>query len=661
MPIDFKKELNEEQYKAVTEGNGPALVLAGAGSGKTRTLTYRVAYLIEQGVSPENILLVTFTNKAAREMLERVESILQKYPKGIWGGTFHHIGNRLLRKYATTLDYKNNFAILDREDSLVLMKQCYDELVDANKKSRYFPKANIIHNLNGYARNKGIGIKELMRENYDYLEGRELDLAESVANYYYEKKKLANSMDFDDLLINWLKLLTGNSNIREKLSSQFQYILVDEYQDTNKIQDSIIKILAAKNKNIMAVGDDSQSIYSFRAAEISNILDFPKEFPDTKIYKLEINYRSTPQILKLANSSIMNNKNKFVKNLKSIKQDHIKPKFTVNQNNRDQAKFVAQEINKLFEAGEDPQEIAVLFRSVFQALELELELNRKGISYIIRGGIRFFEQKHIKDVISYLKILSNHKDELAWKRILMLQEGIGMQTAEKIFKEIKKLSNLNEAVDNFEFQGSDKVKRGINAIKNIFKDLRNIEGNIIRNSIKIILKNGYSGYLKSNFDNHIERTDDLNQLGDFSEEYENLDEFLSEIALSEAFKNKQGTNRDVIQVQNKDQDKIILSTIHQAKGLEWNNVFVIGLAEGQFPHRRVYDNPREIEEERRLFYVAATRARNNLHLTFPAINSSNEAINQASTFIQELSESLFEKGINGGEFEDLPIIEYESK
>ena len=656
MPIDFKKELNEEQYKAVTEGEGAALVLAGAGSGKTRTLTYRVAYLIEQGVNPENILLVTFTNKAAREMLERVENILQKYPRGIWGGTFHHIGNRLLRKYAPALDYKNNFTILDKEDSLVLLKQCYDELVDTDKKSRYFPKANVIHNLNGYARNKGMGIKELMIKKYDYLEGRELDLAESIANYYGEKKKITNAMDFDDLLINWLRLLTGNSNAREKLSSQFQYILVDEYQDTNKIQDSIIKILAGKYKNIMVVGDDSQSIYSFRAAEISNILDFPKEFLDTKIYKLETNYRSTPEILRLANTSIMNNRNKFVKNLKSVKSNHLKPKFITKESNREQAKFIAEEISGLIDRGENPKEIAVLFRSVFQALELELELNRKGISYIMRGGIRFFEQKHVKDIVSYLKIISNHKDELAWRRALMLQEGIGLQTAGKIFGEIKKLNNLDDFIHNFEFKGSDKIKQGLAQMKEIFFELRGVKKDIIRNSIKIILKKGYSSYMKANFENYLERLDDLNQLGDFSEEYESLEQFLSETALSENFKAKKWTSKDIIS--SDDRNKIILSTIHQAKGLEWDNVFVIGLAEGQFPHRKVYDNPREIEEERRLFYVATTRAKNNLYLTFPVTSGPNGVINQASVFIQELSEDLFDRKENNDDFDDLPIIEY---
>lgn len=656
MKIDFRKELNDEQYKPVVEGDGASLVLAGAGSGKTRTLTYRVAYLIEKGVNPENILLVTFTNKASKEMLDRVESILGYYPKGIWGGTFHHIANRLLRQYAEAIGYTSNFTILDREDSNVLMKQCYDELVNDENKSRYFPKVNVLSNLNGYARNKGVELSALMKTDYEYLSPKEISLAGAIADSYREKKLASNAMDFDDLLINWLKLLTSNSKIREKLSNQFQYILVDEYQDTNKIQDSIIKILAERHKNIMVVGDDSQSIYSFRAADISNILDFGKNFENTKIYKLETNYRSTPQILKLANSSIMNNRNKFVKNLTSVREDSHKPSLIVNGNGREQADFISKEIADIIDQGENPPEIAVLFRSAFQALELELELNRRGIPYIMRGGIKFFEQKHIKDVISYLKILANHKDEIAWKRLLMIHEGVGAQTANKIFGEMKKFESLKEALSLLNYKGSAKVTNSLQSIIKTLNELIMVDKEIIRESIKIILKNGYSDYLRTSFDNFLDRTEDLNQLADFSADKE-LNEFLTATALSENFKNKQG-DKQIIHTEEKEEDKIILSTIHQAKGLEWNNVFVIGLSDGQFPHHRVYDKPNEIEEERRLFYVAVTRAKNKLYLTFPMMNNQSEGINRQSIFLEELQEDLFSKKEND-EFNDLPIIEYE--
>ncbi|MBT4433052.1 ATP-dependent helicase [Candidatus Falkowbacteria bacterium] len=657
--INFKEELNNEQFEAVTKGDGPVLVLAGAGSGKTRTLTYRVAYLVEQGVDPENILLVTFTNKASSEMLERVEKILNRYPRGIWGGTFHRIGNRLLRKYATLLGYKNNFTILDREDSMVLLKQCYDELANKNEKSNYFPKAKIIHNLIGFARNRGMDLRDLMGKSYDYLSSQEIDLAQSISEYYARKKKDSNAMDFDDLLINWLKLLTGHSKVREKFQEQFKYILVDEYQDTNVIQDKIINILAVKNKNILVVGDDSQSIYSFRAAEISNILDFSQNFSKTKIHKLETNYRSTPEILELANQSILNNENKYPKNLKSIKSENKKPLFVVGRDNREQAKFISQEISRLIDQGESPQEIAVLFRSAFQALELELELNREGIPYTMRGGIKFFEQKHIKDIVSYLKVLSNFKDETAWRRVLMLHEGIGLQTAGKIFSQIKNFNILEDAIKLLEFKGSEKINNSLKNVLSIFKELVEIKEDVIQSSVKIILKNGYNLYLKTNFENFLERADDLNQMGAFSENYKSVDDFLSEVALTEAFKNNRNQS-NVVQVEDGEKDKIILSTIHQAKGLEWNTVFVIGLVDGQFPHRKVYEKHSEIEEERRLFYVAVTRAKDKLYLTYPMVSSRSEDMNEVSTFIEELDESLFEKkGRNEESFDDLPVIEYE--
>lgn len=652
--MDLKKELNKEQYNAVTNDGGPSLVLAGAGSGKTRTLTYRVAHLVMGGVNPENILLVTFTNKAADEMLKRVEEILGYYPKNIWGGTFHHIANKLLRRYASLIGYENNFTILDREDSNMLVKQAYNEIVDADKKSRYFPKSSVISNLIGYARNRGKSLYDLMKEKYDYLDDQELNMAQLISNRYMEKKKEANLMDFDDLLINLLSLLIGNSGVSKKLSDQFRYILVDEYQDTNKIQSDIINILAKKHKNIMVVGDDSQSIYSFRAADISNILDFPKNFKDTKIYKLETNYRSSPQILNLANSSILNNKNKFVKNLNSIKKDSIKPNLIINQNNRKQAQFICNEIIKLIDNNEGYNEICVLFRSVFQAMELEMELNKRNIQYIMRGGIRFFDQKHIKDISGFLKILSNLHDEIAWRRVLMLYEGVGAKTAEKIINQVKTHKTIDSFVESFNFSGSDKVVNSTKSIKNIFKKIRVNKDSSIKNSIDIILKNGYIEYLKTNFDNYIDRIEDINQLSEFSKNHKKLKDFLSDITLSENFKSNNKTITS-----NNSSNRIVLSTIHQAKGLEWDNVFVIGLTDGQFPHKKVYDKPLEIEEERRLFYVAVTRARNNLYLTFPATNNQNNTINRASIFIEELKEDLFDKKENNIGFDDLPIIEYD--
>ena len=656
MRINYKKELNKEQYKAVIESDGAALVLAGAGSGKTRVLIYRVAYLIENGVSPENILLVTFTNKAANEMLTRVQHLLKKEPKGIWGGTFHHIANRLLRKYAQVLGYKNNFTILDREDSLSLLKQCYDEFIDVKRKSKYFPKANIIYRIISLARNKKILTEEIMKKDYDYLTDQEISSVKKISERYKQKKKEINSMDFDDLLINLLKLLSENINIKEQLSRQFQYVLVDEYQDTNRIQADIIQALSEKHKNILAVGDDSQSIYSFRAADISNILNFPKRIPNTKIYKLETNYRSIPQILDLANQSISNNKNKYPKNLKSIKASAEKPIFILCRNNRKQAEFVIQEILKLQKQGIKINNIAVLFRSAFQALELELALSQSGILYVMRGGMRFFDQKHIKDVVAYLKILTNFRDEIAWQRILRLYEGIGLQTSQKIFNQVKKFSSLEEVIMFFKFRANEKVLKSLKSILSIFNKINKIKKNSVGELVKVILQSGYMDYLKTNFDNFLDRIDDLTQLANFSVKFKNLDDFLAELALSDSFQNKE---KNIVRKNESKQEKLVLSTIHQAKGLEWDTVFLIGLVDGQFPHRKVYDYPQEMEEERRLFYVAVTRTKNRLYLIYPTINNQNMNINELSTFVSELDEVFFDKIDFNNSFENLPTIEYD--
>ncbi|NCF75297.1 MAG: UvrD-helicase domain-containing protein, partial [Xanthomonadaceae bacterium] len=655
MRINYKKELNKEQYKAVIESDGAALVLAGAGSGKTRVLIYRVAYLIENGVSPENILLVTFTNKAANEMLTRVQHLLKKEPKGIWGGTFHHIANRLLRKYAQVLGYKNNFTILDREDSLSLLKQCYNEFIDVKRKSKYFPKANIIYRIISLARNKKILTEEIMKKDYDYLTDQEISSVKKISERYKQKKKEINSMDFDDLLINLLKLLSENINIKEQLSRQFQYVLVDEYQDTNRIQADIIQALSEKHKNILAVGDDSQSIYSFRAADISNILNFPKRIPNTKIYKLETNYRSIPQILDLANQSISNNKNKYPKNLKSIKASAEKPIFILCRNNRKQAEFVIQEILKLQKQGIKINNIAVLFRSAFQALELELALSQSGILYVMRGGMRFFDQKHIKDVVAYLKILTNFRDEIAWQRILRLYEGIGLQTSQKIFNQVKKFSSLEEVIMFFKFRANEKVLKSLKSILLIFNKINKIKKNSVGELVKVILQSGYMDYLKTNFDNFLDRIDDLTQLANFSVKFKNLDDFLAELALSDSFQNKE---KNIVRKNESKQEKLVLSTIHQAKGLEWDTVFLIGLVDGQFPHRKVYDYPQEMEEERRLFYVAVTRTKNRLYLIYPTINNQNMNINELSTFVSELDEVFFDKIDFNNSFENLPTIEY---
>jgi len=638
--IDYIKELNPEQLDVVMHGEGPCLVLAGAGSGKTRTLVYRVAYLIEKGVSPKNILLVTFTNKAAKEMLNRVEQLLKAKPQGLWGGTFHHIGNIVLRRYAKVLGYTNKFNILDKEDSKTLLKAVMGEL-HLNYKDKYFPKADIIQNIISFTANSQKPIKQVIEEKYSYLDPKLIPVIETIDKAYQKKKLKINVMDFDDLLLNWLKLLKKDKTIRKKLSTQFKYILVDEYQDTNHIQGEIINQLASVHKNVLVVGDDCQSIYSFRAADINNILDFPKKFKKTKVYKIETNYRSSPEILELANDSITNNLNQYQKALQPMLENKQKPALVSLRDSEQQAQFIAQRILELQEEGVGLSDLAILFRSSFQVMEMELELNKRGIPYQMRGGIKFFEQAHIKDIIAYLKIINNCVDELSWKRILLLYQGIGNANADYIWHEIKDSKNIKAAVEQLNrIPGNNKVLTSLEKLNQLFKYLLEQKKDFIASAIKQIIKADYEAYLKANFDNAKDRLEDLNQLANFATQYKKLEDFLADVTLSEGFKGE-----TIEGYQEGPKEALVLTTIHQAKGLEWQYVFLLGLVEGQFPHNKIYDYPEEIEEERRLFYVAVTRAKDELYLTYPIISFSfttGQNINKPSQFISELNDNLFE-------------------
>lgn len=638
--IDYRAELNTEQLDAVLDGDGPCLVLAGAGSGKTRTLVYRVAYLIEKGVDPKNILLVTFTNKASREMLNRVEVLLKCQPKGLWGGTFHHIGNAILRHYAKHLGYDNKFNILDSEDSKTMLKAVMGE-IGLNYKEKYFPKPDVIHSIISYCSNSQKSVREVFGTKYRYLDESLIPVIDSIATEYAKKKAASNTMDFDDLLTNWLRLLQEHPDVKHKLASQFKYILVDEYQDTNKIQSEIVYELASVHNNVLVVGDDCQSIYSFRAADINNILSFPERMPGTKIFKLETNYRSSPEILALANQCIGNNLNQYQKALHSLRDKMTRPALVSVQDDKQQAEFVCQRILELQEEGGSLNDIAILFRSSFQVMEMELALNKKSIPYEMRGGIRFFEQAHIKDVIAYLKVFNNLHDELSWKRLLLLYDGIGMSHADKIWQEINKVSDFKQLVSILpSLTSAEKVRRSLEKVKGLFATFLEQEKDFIATAIRQIIRSDYDVYVKNNFDNAKDRLEDLMQLSNFALSYNKLEDFLSDVSLSEGFRGEQ-----IEGYKEGPDESIVLSTIHQAKGLEWKNVFVIGLVEGQFPHYKVYDHPEELEEERRLFYVAVTRAKDELYLTYPIFSFSfttGQNINKRSTFVSELDDSLFE-------------------
>jgi len=627
--IDYQRNLNEQQLKVVLKAEGPCLVLAGAGSGKTRVLIYRLAYLLENGVNPKNILFVTFTNKASKEMLNRAEILLQSNISGLWIGTFHHIANIILRKEIEAFGYTSNFSIVDKEDSKDLISDCLDEL-GFLKKEKLFPKKEIILNIYNLAVNSQKEIEEIINNFYPNLSEYTSHI-KRVISYYSEKKQKANIMDFDDLLIYWLKILQ-KKELCDKYSKLFRYILVDEYQDTNRLQFEILKRLSSYYRNILVVGDDAQSIYSFRAADINNILDFPKVFKDANIFKLEINYRSTPQILSLANQIIKHNVNQFPKTLTSIKKDEQLPMVVKTKDVYQQAKFVCQRILELIGEGIPIKEIAVLFRSHFQALELEIELLKRNIPYVIRGGLRFFEQAHIKDVLSYLKLLINPKDELSFKRAISLHKGIGRSFANKIYEKFKDGANFSDIKKSLH----SRQKEGFEEFINIIESIKNLKP---QEAIYTILK-FYKNYCYLSFEDADDRILDLEELIKMAKDFSTIKNFISEISSFEDFK---GETR---KTSTKKEDFLVLSTIHQAKGLEWEVVFLIGFSDYEFPHPKVLESEEALEEERRLFYVATTRTKSLLYITYPETKytfKNGIIISRPSMFFYELPKNVYQE------------------
>lgn len=660
--IDYKNELNQEQLNVVLNAEGACLVLAGAGSGKTRTLVYRLAYLLESGIEPEEILLMTFTNKAAQEMSSRVEELLGLYPKGLWAGTFHHIGNKILRKHIKKLGYTSSYTIMDEGDAYDLINNIIGS-IDIQK-DKYFPKARVIKNIISFATNAGVSIETAINKRFNFLENETVDWIKIINTRYKTKKKELNVLDYDDLLVLWLKLLEEHPDFLESLSKTFKYILVDEYQDTNHIQASIIKKLANYHKNILVVGDDAQSIYSFRAADIKNILSFPNIFEDTKTFRLETNYRSTPEILALANASIANNTEQFSKNLKPSQPSGNKPIIAGVNNTEQQAKFVTQKILELNDEGLPLNKIAILIRADYHALELELQLNKKSIPYIKRGGMKFFEQAHLKDMVAFLKIIQNPQDQIAWTRVLLLQPSIGKATAVKITSRLLD-SDLANIISN-EYGLRTKALKSWQNLQQLFNRILTIDQKQISQILEIILEDNYTDYAHSSFDNAQKRIEDIEQFINFSDKYNSLGTFLSDITLSENFQTQGATETQ------QQKEQIILSTIHQAKGLEWDSVFVIHLASGQFPHNKSIENRLEFEEERRLFYVATTRAKKELYLLYPITlysHSTGMTFANPSEFIRELDPILYDEGniesiypLSGSKqnrnSDDLPTIEY---
>ncbi|MBU0625696.1 ATP-dependent helicase [Patescibacteria group bacterium] len=610
---DFRSDLNDEQHRVVTGGDGPCLVLAGAGSGKTRTVVYRVAYLIQKGIRPDEILLLTFTNKAAGEMMSRIDKLLADRglrSGGIWGGTFHSIANRLLRRYAERLSYTSSFTILDQEDTKAMLKASIKEL-GFDGQERRFPSPAVVQSIASYAKNSMISVNAVLERKYADFEHLERDIV-SVLETYDHKKRNSNSMDFDDLLLNLYFLLTDYDDVRRVVANQFRYVLVDEYQDTNALQDSIVRLIAEAHGNVLAVGDDAQSIYSFRAADIKNILQFPERFTGTKQFKLETNYRSTPEILALANDIISRNTNQFPKTLRSVLPGSALPKVQATPSAAREAEFIATQIEDLVNTSKvDPREIAVLFRATHHSQQLEFELLRRGVEYEYRGGMRFFERAHVKDVLAYLRLVHNFADESAWHRVLSFQSGIGDVTAGRIYGAALAQGDLARVVlAPIESLVGKRAAVGWRDLRATLEGLTGA-GDRPADLIRSVLASPYIEYLNNEYPNARERLEDLGQLAAFADGYDQTTDFLAEVALNDSIHRQAPATKRWAGL------RIILSTIHQAKGLEWDTVFVMHLTGSGFPNQRAFLEPGGLEEERRLFYVAVTRAKRRLFLCYP--------------------------------------------
>jgi ATP-dependent DNA helicase UvrD/PcrA len=667
LQIDYPRELNPQQLAAVTAPPGPALVIAGAGSGKTRTLTYRVAYLLEQGIPPDRILLLTFTNKAAAEMMRRVSDLLGHELRQLWGGTFHSVGARVLRAHAEALGYRRDFSILDRDDAKDLIKACV-AAAGIETKGTHFPKPEVLNEIFSLSANTHKTTDQIVDAQFGYFEQFATQIAD-LAGRYTKRKLASNAMDFDDLLALWLKLLQNNEDVREHYQRRFQFILVDEYQDTNKLQGDLIDLLAARHHNVTVVGDDAQSIYAWRGANFLNILDFPKRYPDAKVFKIETNYRSTPEILQVANAAIAANRNQFTKTLTPSRKSGMKPALVACMDAAQQSAFIAQRVLELHEEGVSMNQVAVLYRSHFHALELQLELTRRQIPFSITSGIRFFEQAHIKDATAYLKLVTNPRDEIAFKRLAQLHPGIAAKGAEKLWKIFSaetdhfQHSDLNKKAESGKAESGNKSESpDVVSYKNpVATALETCAPHVGKKAavpwaqfvatiaqleeekspskmLRIVMDAGYDDYLKESYDNYERRIEDVQQLAEFAYQFGTANEFLTQLALLTNIEAEEDNPKD-------DRERIRLSTIHQAKGLEFDAVFVIMLCDGLFPSTRSIDSDEGVEEERRLFYVAVTRAKNELYLSYPLIRagfgqSAGDSMQHPSRFLSEIPKDL---------------------
>ena len=604
--INYEEQLNPAQYEAVSAVEGSYLVIAGAGSGKTKTLVYRVARLIELGYNPTSILLLTFTRKAAKEMMNRASILLDNRCSKINGGTFHSFANITLRKYAKAVGLENGFTILDQSDSEDVINLIRSQLNLGHLKKR-FPNKSTIYNVLSLSVNTGRAVESILEEDLPHFveyTNKFLDIQKVYQSY----KRKNNLLDYDDLLVYLKNFLFDNSAATKSFLHSINFVMVDEYQDTNKLQAEIIQGLAQSKNNVMVVGDDSQSIYSFRGANFKNIMEFPKLFPDTKIIKLEENYRSTQEILNFANHIIEQAVEKYPKFLYTKKVGGELPGIISAANQNMQSRFITERILELREEGVPLNEIAVLFRSSYHSFDLEIELNKANIPYQKFGGMKFIETAHIKDVLAFLRVASNPNDFVSWYRILLLHEGIGPKKAQQIIDAIN-LGRISISID----PEHALTKKADDKIFNLFNLLHELhtKNQLPADKAELVIKY-YEPIFVSKYDDFNKRKKDLEIFINIAEKYKSLESFLTDMALDPP----QDSVADV-EATDKEKEILTLSTIHSAKGLEWHSVFIIHAADGFFPSSQSFEKLETLEEERRLMYVASTRAKQNLYVCYP--------------------------------------------
>jgi DNA helicase-2/ATP-dependent DNA helicase PcrA len=632
--IDYRKELNDAQFEAATAKDGPVLVIAGAGTGKTRTLVYRVARLIDIGIDPRTILLLTFTRRAAEEMLRRASLLMDNRSDKVAGGTFHSFANTVLRHYGRKIDLMPSFTIMDRPDSEDVVQLLRAEL-GLNSKEKRFPRKQTVAEIYSMALNKQWTIPDLIERDYPHLYEFLEDLLR-LYERYVDYKKTRSLMDYDDLLIKLKELLSADEEVRRRLSETYRYIMVDEYQDTNRLQADIVRLLAATHDNVMVVGDDAQSIYSFRGANFRNIMDFPKDFPGARLISLEKNYRSTQPILNLTNEIISRATEKYEKRLFTSKEEGDTPLLIQAESEQMQSRFICQKVLELREEGVPLWDMAVLFRSSFHSFDLEIELTRHNIPFVKRGGFRFMETAHIKDVLAHLRILANPQDAISWGRVLSLLEGVGSQSSQKIIHWLLDGSNPRERLRSFDAKG--KVAHGLRTLAQVLEVCS--EAQRPSENTQYLMQY-YAPILKRNHpEDYPKRLRDLEHFQGMTERYRSLERLLTDMALEPPT-----DSVDEALAVDPDEGPLVLSTIHSAKGLEWHSVFIIWALEGRFPSYYNINTAEELEEERRLLYVAATRAKENLFISYPIKifdRGMGTVLSRPSRFIEGISAATLE-------------------